>query len=139
MDINLTLIGQTIAMIVFVWFCMKFIWPPIVGALEERQAKIEEGLAAARLVATPSGLGSGSRGDGLPARERSRCRPAHMDRLADLGLQGHLLTTLEKPLIHIVDGPARAARKPRVLEAFETHCRGRARACDIPGIYAAAC
>ena len=47
MDINLTLIGQTIAMIVFVWFCMKFIWPPILSALEERQAKIEEGLAAA--------------------------------------------------------------------------------------------
>lgn len=47
MDINLTLIGQTIAMIVFVWFCMKFIWPPLMAALEERQAQIEEGLAAA--------------------------------------------------------------------------------------------
>lgn len=47
MDINLTLIGQTIAMIVFVWFCMKFIWPPILEALEERQKQIEEGLAAA--------------------------------------------------------------------------------------------
>jgi F-type H+-transporting ATPase subunit b len=46
-DINLTLIGQTIAMIVFVWFCMKFIWPPILDALEERQQQIEEGLAAA--------------------------------------------------------------------------------------------
>ncbi len=49
MDINLTLIGQTIAMIVFVWFCMKFIWPPILAALEERQQQIEEGLAAADL------------------------------------------------------------------------------------------
>ena len=47
MDINMTLIGQTIAMIVFVWFCMKFIWPPILHALEERQQQIEEGLAAA--------------------------------------------------------------------------------------------
>jgi F-type H+-transporting ATPase subunit b len=46
-DINMTLIGQTIAMIVFVWFCMKFIWPPILEALEERQQKIEDGLAAA--------------------------------------------------------------------------------------------
>jgi F-type H+-transporting ATPase subunit b len=34
-------------MIVFVWFCMKFIWPPILNALEERQQQIEEGLAAA--------------------------------------------------------------------------------------------
>ena len=49
MDINLTLIGQTIAMIVFVWFCMKFIWPPILNAIEERQKQIEEGLAAADL------------------------------------------------------------------------------------------
>jgi F-type H+-transporting ATPase subunit b len=46
-DINMTLIGQTIAMIVFVWFCMKFIWPPILEAIEERQKQIEEGLAAA--------------------------------------------------------------------------------------------
>ena len=47
MDINLTLIGQSIAMIVFVWFCMKFIWPPILNVIEERQEQIAEGLAAA--------------------------------------------------------------------------------------------
>lgn len=48
MDINIgTLAGQSIAMIVFVWFCMKKIWPPILSAIEERQAKIAEGLAAA--------------------------------------------------------------------------------------------
>ncbi len=47
MDINMTLIGQTVAMIVFVWFCMKFIWPPIIEAIEERQAEIADGLAAA--------------------------------------------------------------------------------------------
>jgi F-type H+-transporting ATPase subunit b len=46
-DINMTLIGQTIAMIVFVWFCMKFIWPPIMNAIEERQTQIADGLAAA--------------------------------------------------------------------------------------------
>jgi F-type H+-transporting ATPase subunit b len=47
-DINIgTLLGQSIAMIVFVWFCMKYIWPPILNAIEERQAQIEEGLAAA--------------------------------------------------------------------------------------------
>ena len=47
MDINMTLIGQSISMIVFVWFCMKFIWPPLLGAIEERQQKIADGLAAA--------------------------------------------------------------------------------------------
>ena len=47
MDINMTLIGQSIAMLVFVWFCMKFIWPPIMSAIEERQTEIADGLAAA--------------------------------------------------------------------------------------------
>ncbi|MEX1266233.1 MAG: F0F1 ATP synthase subunit B, partial [Woeseia sp.] len=47
MDINMTLLGQTIAMLVFVWFCMKFIWPPIMTAIEERQTEIADGLAAA--------------------------------------------------------------------------------------------
>lgn len=46
MDINATLIGQSIAMAVFVWFTMKFVWPPINNAIEERQKKIADGLAA---------------------------------------------------------------------------------------------
>lgn len=47
MDLNATIIGQSIAMIVFVWFCMKFIWPLIIEMLETRQTQIAEGLAAA--------------------------------------------------------------------------------------------
>lgn len=46
MNINLTLIGQTIAMIVFVWFCMKYIWPPLMGAIEDRRKEIADGIAA---------------------------------------------------------------------------------------------
>jgi F-type H+-transporting ATPase subunit b len=46
-DINLTLIGQSIAMIVFVWFCMKTVWPWFMDIIEERQIKIADGLAAA--------------------------------------------------------------------------------------------
>jgi F-type H+-transporting ATPase subunit b len=46
MNINITLILQSIAMMVFVWFCMKFIWPPLMTALELRREKIAEGLAA---------------------------------------------------------------------------------------------
>jgi F-type H+-transporting ATPase subunit b len=47
MNINATLIGQAISFIFFVWFCMKFVWPPIMAALEERKKKIADGLAAA--------------------------------------------------------------------------------------------
>jgi F-type H+-transporting ATPase subunit b len=47
MDPNMTLVGQTIAMIAFVWFTMKYIWPHLDAAITERQEKISEGLAAA--------------------------------------------------------------------------------------------
>jgi F-type H+-transporting ATPase subunit b len=46
-DINMTLIGQIIAMAVFVWFCMKFVWPFVMGAIEQRQTEITAGLASA--------------------------------------------------------------------------------------------
>ena len=47
MNINLTLIGQMIAFICFVVFCMKYVWPPIIAAMSEREQKIADGLAAA--------------------------------------------------------------------------------------------
>ena len=47
MNINLTLIGQMIAFVCFVMFCMKFVWPPILAAMAEREKKIADGLAAA--------------------------------------------------------------------------------------------
>jgi len=46
MNINATLIGQGIAFFLFVVFCMKYVWPPILHALEERKKKIADGLAA---------------------------------------------------------------------------------------------
>ena len=57
MNINLTLVGQSIAFAVFVWFCLKFIWPPIITALNARKARIADGLAAAD--------------EGLKAKERA--------------------------------------------------------------------
>ncbi len=47
MNINLTLIGQSITFALFVWFCMKYIWPPVMNALEARRKEIADGLAAA--------------------------------------------------------------------------------------------
>ena len=46
MNITATLIGQSLTFAVFVWFCMKFIWPPVRAAMSERQKAIAEGLAA---------------------------------------------------------------------------------------------
>lgn len=47
MDLNATLLGQMLAFSVFVWFCMKFVWPFLLDMIEERQAEITAGLAAA--------------------------------------------------------------------------------------------
>jgi len=46
MNINATLVLQSIAMMIFVWFCMKFLWPPLIKAMDERRERIAEGLAA---------------------------------------------------------------------------------------------
>lgn len=46
MNINATLLGQTIMFAMFVWFCMKFVWPPIMTALDARKKQIADGLAA---------------------------------------------------------------------------------------------
>ena len=46
MNLNITLILQSIAMMIFVWFCMKYLWPPLIKAMDERRARIADGLAA---------------------------------------------------------------------------------------------
>jgi len=46
-NINWTLVGQMVFFVIFVLFCMKYVWPPITGAMAERAKKIADGLAAA--------------------------------------------------------------------------------------------
>lgn len=47
MNLNATILGQAIAFVLFVWFCMKYVWPPIMAAIEKRQKEISEGLSSA--------------------------------------------------------------------------------------------
>ena len=51
MNLNWTMVGQTITFIVFVWACWKWIWPLLINAMRERQEAIAEGLAAAERAA----------------------------------------------------------------------------------------
>ncbi len=48
MNLNATLLGQTISFILFVWFCKQYVWPPLMIAIEKRQQEIADGLAAAQ-------------------------------------------------------------------------------------------
>ncbi len=47
MNLNATLAAQTVVFFILAWFTMKFVWPPIMKALDERAVKIADGLAAA--------------------------------------------------------------------------------------------
>mgnify|MGYP001406082217 CR=1 FL=1 len=50
MNINITLFGQMITFAIFVWFTLTYVWPPIMQALEEREAKIAAGIQEAELA-----------------------------------------------------------------------------------------
>lgn len=52
MNINATLFAQVVVFAILVWFTMKFVWPPIAKALDERAQKISEGLAASEKAKT---------------------------------------------------------------------------------------
>lgn len=47
MNINLTLFGQMISFLFFIWFCKKFVWTALIGMMDERARKIADGLEAA--------------------------------------------------------------------------------------------
>ena len=83
MNINLTLIGQSIAFIVFVWFCLKFIWPPIISALNERRQKIADGLAAA-----DEGLKAREKAEAEVAQELQQVRDQAKDIIANAQKRG---------------------------------------------------
>lgn len=52
MNIGYTLLGQAISFALLIWLTMKFIWPPLMNAIKERQQKIADGLAAAEKART---------------------------------------------------------------------------------------
>ncbi len=88
MNINLTLIAQLASFVVFVIFTMKYIWPPLVRAMEERKAKIADGLAAAE------------RG----AHEKQLAEQRAKDKLQEAKLQSaEIVARAEKRAVEIID------------------------------------
>ncbi|EAS62860.1 MULTISPECIES: F0F1 ATP synthase subunit B [Photobacterium] len=71
MNMNATLLGQAIAFFLFVVFCMKYVWPPIMEAIEERQKKIADGLAAADRAAKDLDLAQANASDQLKEAKRA--------------------------------------------------------------------
>ncbi len=72
MNMNLTILGQLIAFAIFVWFCMKFVWPPLTSAMSEREKKIADGLDAANRAARDLELAQAKAADQLrEAKEKA--------------------------------------------------------------------
>lgn len=68
---NATLLGQAISFTMFVWFCMKYVWPPVMQAIEERQKKIADGLAAAERAAKDLDLAQANASDQMKEAKRT--------------------------------------------------------------------
>ncbi|MCP3699373.1 MULTISPECIES: F0F1 ATP synthase subunit B [Aliivibrio] len=71
MNMNATLLGQAIAFALFVWFCMKYVWPPIMEAIEARQKLIADGLSAAERAAKDLDLAQANASDQLKEAKRA--------------------------------------------------------------------
>ena len=76
MSFNLTLIAQAAAFALFIWFTVKFVWPPLLRAIEARQKTIADGLAAAEQGRKSLELSARQAGEEIAgARPRSSPRP----------------------------------------------------------------
>ena len=107
MNINATLIGQTITFFLFIWFCKKFVWPPMVNAMGERQKKIADGLAAAE--------------QGQQAQELAEKEAAKV--IGDAKLQASEIIASAEKRGNIVVEEAKttaASEKDRILASAET-------------------
>ena len=83
MNINATLFLQAIVFAILVWFTMRYIWPPLTKALDERAAKIAEGLSAADKAKTELAATQQRVGEQLSAaRDDANKRLADAERLA---------------------------------------------------------
>ena len=73
MNLNATLFAQLVVFFILAWFTMKFVWPPIMKALDERASKIADGLAAADKARTDLAHAEKKAGEELrKAREHAR-------------------------------------------------------------------
>ena len=85
MNINATLFAQAIVFAILVWFTMKFVWPPIAKALDERALKIAEGLAASDKAKTELAQANKRVEDELSkSRNESAARLADAERRAQV-------------------------------------------------------
>lgn len=95
MNINLTLVAQALTFAIFIWFTARFVWPPLLRAMETRQKNVADGLAAAE---------KGRRELELSAQRAEEALRAARDRAQDI--VGHA----EKRAVEIIEEAKHAAK-----------------------------
>jgi len=73
MNLNASMLGQAISFVIFVWLCMKYVWPPLVNMLDERRAEIAQGLEQTEQAAKELELAKAN-GDSLVAEAREKAQ-----------------------------------------------------------------
>ncbi|GAA5644821.1 F0F1 ATP synthase subunit B [Vibrio proteolyticus] len=73
MNLNASMLGQAISFVIFVWLCMKYVWPPLVKMLDERRAEIAQGLEQTEQAAKELELAKAN-GDSLVAEAREKAQ-----------------------------------------------------------------
>jgi len=96
MSFNLTLIAQAVAFALFIWFTVKFVWPPLLRAIETRQKTIADGLAAAE---------QGKRSLEVSARQADEEMKRARERAAEL------ISQAEKRAVQMIDEARNAAKE----------------------------
>ncbi|MCL9782631.1 F0F1 ATP synthase subunit B [Vibrio sp. S4M6] len=51
MNLNATMLGQALSFVIFVWLCMRYVWPPLSQMLDERQKEVAEGIRNTEMAA----------------------------------------------------------------------------------------
>lgn len=102
MNFNLTLITQAAAFALFIWFTIKFVWPPLLRAIEDRQKQIADGLAAGE---------QGRKALEISTREAEQVVEGARERAAEI------LSQAEKRGAQIVESARNAAREEGQREA----------------------
>jgi len=102
MNFNLTLITQAAAFALFIWFTVKFVWPPLLRAIEERQKQIADGLAAGE---------QGRKALEISTREAEQVVQSARDRAAEI------ISQAEKRGAQMVESARSAAREEGQREA----------------------
>ncbi len=113
MNINLTLVSQAVAFTIFIWFTVKFVWPPLIKAIETRQKTIAEGLAAA-----DRGRAELAQANQKVEAELARSRAENQTRLAEAEKQGVLL--IEQATKDAEAEKARIVAQAKAEAALET-------------------